>query len=487
MPGSVATALCAIFVIALCVRDMRRSPGVSLALWVPIAWLTMIGSRFPSEWLGAGMSLDSPDALLEGSPVDRNAFLVLIVAAFLILLSRKTSWRQFFENNPWISLFFIYTAISILWSDFPLTAFKRWHKVVGHIMMALVVMTELDPVRAMESLFKRCGYLLIAVSILFIKYLPNLGRGYDRWTYQVINVGITTNKNSLGNLCLVFGLFFGAAVLIKRRDADGPGKWDFYINVVMLLMVLWLLSLANSATSLMCLVLGGAVIVLTRPRFIARHFTAIAIVTCVVLGSLQLAFNVKDKIIVGLGRDTTLTGRTELWGILQQIPTNPLVGVGFESFWLGKRAEYLWQIYWWKPNQAHNGYYETYLNIGLIGVTLQIGMMLTCFFKARRKMLALLTPEKIGSVDFAMARFSLAFLFALTAYNFTEATFKAVHLSFFVFFLVSTDYPRREQEMVEAVAPTEQPRSQPRPFVMRPARVPAALAARGKGAEPRCT
>src|SRR6185369_8587650 len=115
MPASVATLLFLALVGFLCVRDVRNSPGVSHALWIPFCWLCMIGSRFPSEWLG-GLKPDTAEGLLEGSPIDRNAFLALLVAGVVVLLLRKTSWRLFFQNNWWITAFFAYTLVSIFWS-----------------------------------------------------------------------------------------------------------------------------------------------------------------------------------------------------------------------------------------------------------------------------------------------------------------------------------------------------------------------------------
>ena len=41
--------------------------------------------------------------------------------------------------------------------------------------------------------------------------------------------------------------------------------------------------------------------------------------------------------VSALGKDPTLTGRTEIWGFVLGLHTNPLVGTGFESFWLGPR------------------------------------------------------------------------------------------------------------------------------------------------------
>ena len=45
-------------------------------------------------------------------------------------------------------------------------------------------------------------------------------------------------------------------------------------------------------------------------------------------------------------------------------------------------------------------------------------------------------------------RFELGFLAAILFYNLTEATFKGLSLTWFIFFIVAMKYPRREYEPI---------------------------------------
>ena len=90
------------------------------------------------------------------------------------------------------------------------------------------------------------------------------------------------------------------------------------------------------------------------------------------------------------GRDATFTGRTGLWETLLQEPINPLIGVGYASFWLGERLERFWAMYPTSPPiEAHNGYLEVYLNLGLIGVCLLAGVLWRGLRTTRSRMAAL--------------------------------------------------------------------------------------------------
>jgi exopolysaccharide production protein ExoQ len=453
MPPFLAACLCAMFVAGLLVRDIRRNPGVSWALWIPLLWFLIIASRLPSEWLGdKSVFLSSGAALVDGSPFDRNVFLALMVLGALVLMRRSVSWGALTIGNAAITLFFLFTFVSILWSDFPLVAFKRWHKVFGHVIMALVVLTDREPNLAFTALLKRCAFVLLPLSVLYLKYYPELGRGFDTWTGDAVNTGITTNKNALGALCVITGLFFLSMMFAGSKGNRFMAGVDRYIGFAFLYMIGWLLIMAQSSTALVSTVLGASVILGLRSAMIRRRFSALLVAACLVVGLLLGLTDVKNTFITGLGEDTTLTGRTGLWQDLQNIETNPLIGVGFESFWLGHRLDGLWEKYWWHPNQAHNGYYEMYLNLGWIGLLILCLMILSGYRKVRRQTLtALPPPDAEAALTRGLAEFRLAFLLGLVAFNFTDATFKATHPAFFLFFLVSLEYC---PALVSAAAPS---------------------------------
>jgi O-antigen ligase len=113
-----------------------------------------------------------------------------------------------------------------------------------------------------------------------------------------------------------------------------------------------------------------------------------------------------------VGRDGTLTGRTELWPIVIALTDHPVLGTGFESFWLGERLQKIWDVYWWHPNEAHNGYLEIYVTLGWVGLGLVAAVAIN------------------GYRSIAIA------------YNFTESAFKTLHPIWFAFLLAVVVVPR---------------------------------------------
>ncbi len=329
------------------------------------------------------------------------------------------------------------------WSDFPFVAFKRWIKVLGHPIMALIVLTEPDPLEALTRLMKRCAYVIVPVSILFIKYYPELGRGFDHWTGAPSNNGITTNKNTLGVDCLILGFFFFWHLLQTRSLERGKlRRNELFLTGGFLLAIWWLFSMAHSSTALVSFFVGVLVVLILGLRFVDKRFIG----TYVVIGVLALlaaewAFGIYASAIQLLGKDSTLTDRTLLWSELLKVKINPLFGAGFESFWLGDRFRNFAESRWWQPNQAHNGYLETYLNLGVVGLILLIVLLIATFWKVRRELLT----------NFQFGRFRLGFLAAVVAYNWTEAAFKNISAIWFVFYIIALDYRQPEFESFQTI------------------------------------
>lgn len=436
MPPPVAALLTVGFVVFLFRRDFRDKPGITGALWLPLIWMLIICSRQPSEWLNTFGFHSGAVNLEEGSPFDACIYFALIAAGVYVLHRRQVQLSEIIRNNQWLTIFFIYCFLAIFWSDFPFVAFKRWIKVLGHPIMALIVLTEPDPEESLIRLMKRCAFIIVPVSILFIKYYPEWGRGFDVWTGQAGNTGITTNKNALGADCLILGFFFFWHLLQTWSLERGRTRRnELFLTGGFLFMIWWLLRMAQSSTSLVSLFIGVLIVTVVGLRFVNRRLIGTYIV-CVVIACIvaQSTFDAWGQLLQFLGKNETLTDRTEVWQDALNIHINPLLGAGFESFWLGDRLKTMWDKWTFHPNQAHNGYLETYLNLGAVGLFLLIALLIATFWKSRRELLT----------NFQFGRFRLGFLLAIVAYNWTEAAFKNISAMWFVFYIIALDYPQRQ-------------------------------------------
>jgi len=438
MSPLLATALFAIITLGLFVLDREKQQRASPAVWIPVLWLGLSGSRMISQWLGGPGQAMSVDQALEGNALDRNILTALIVLGICVLIKRQATVSSILGSNIPILLFIIYCGVSVLWSDYPDVAFKRWTKIVGDVVMVLVLVTDANPVMALRRLLARLGFLLIPVSVLFIKYYPALGQVYSGMEGHVKYTGVTRDKNMLGVICLIAGLGCVWRFISALRDGGSARRpAPLLAQMALVTMVMWLFVVANSMTALACFLLATGLMCVVSIPAVSRRRVLVHLLVTAILGVVitALFFDVGSDLVETMGRNQGLTGRTGLWKDVLSINPNPIIGSGFESFWSGDRLETLWSIYWWHPNEAHNGYIEVFLNLGIIGVSLLALMIIFGYTKAVRALQS----------DPQTAALKLAFLVVGLAYSFTEAGFRVMHPIWICFVLGATAVPAQPQ------------------------------------------
>ena len=411
----IATLVYAIAILGLVFLDRQRGVRTSKALWLPIVWFWIAGSRAVSVWLNI-QPADRADQYLEGSPLDRYVALAMMIVGVIVLLSRGTRIRQLFRANKPVVAFLLYCAVSTAWSDYPDVSFRRWIKMLGDFTMILVVLTDREPTAALKRVLARAAFVLLPVSVLLIKYYPAIGRYWGHWEGKAFYGGVATDKNMLGKTCLIFGL--GASWRVLQEMAGSRRARILMAQGSIVAIALWLFYTCNSMTSMSCFLLASGLMAAMTTFKAARQKAVVhaLVLGVIVICACTLFLGVGGDVLNTLGRDSTLTGRTQLWGELAGMTVNPVLGTGFESFWLGKRLQRLWAAHWWRPNESHDGYLELYLNLGLAGV----GLFLVVLVTGYRNIMKLLPTDPEGG------RIRLAFFVVGVTYNFTEAATRSM-------------------------------------------------------------
>jgi O-antigen ligase len=135
-----------------------------------------------------------------------------------------------------------------------------------------------------------------------------------------------------------------------------------------------------------------------------------------VAGVAVTLFLVDPSRVLGLvGRDATLTGRTQLWlAVAAFIAMRPWLGHGYQAFWFGEEGTAdVKDMAGWAGASAHNGFLDLALALGLVGLALFALKFLISAGKA--------------SVNLRRARglegiWPLAFLAYFFLYNITETS-----------------------------------------------------------------
>jgi O-antigen ligase len=186
---------------------------------------------------------------------------------------------------------------------------------------------------------------------------------------------------------------------------------------------------------------------------------------------LTVFFSNWDAIMIGLGRDPTLTGRTEIWGYaFMRLAQRPWLGYARGVFWDPQSVypgeagivvvglppmNLLAQTY--APPHAHNGVVDLLLEVGIVGLILFVISMMVFLIRAVKRIYVTNTPEDFGPLVF----FTFFFM-----YNITESLLLRSENIFWVYYMVFAYSIRLGgQEVIEE--PTLVPRHTPEAIASR--------------------
>ena len=375
-------------------------------------------TRSIDEWLGiTGESRES------GGTLDPILHVVLLSLGVIILSGRNFNWSAVIKENVWVVVLLTYMLVSVSWSDMPFIASKRWIRELTALVMAFVVVSEPDPRQAIESFFRRVIYVVIPFSVLLIKYYQNWGVEYSPWTGEIQWIGVSVQKNGLGRLCLI-SAFVLVWTLIRRwqkRDL-GVSNYHTVAEVTLLIMTLWLLKgpsmWAASATAVCAL--GAGFLTLFVLSWMQRHRLQLSSNAWVLVLAGIVCFGTVTPFVGGstvtaltstVGRDATLTGRTDIWSsLLPDVQGQPFLGHGFGSFWTSAR------IREHRVGEAHNGYLEVWLGLGFVGLVLTAIFLLSSIGKS----------ATLLNRDYDWAALCICFLVMVAVHNISESSFESL-------------------------------------------------------------
>jgi exopolysaccharide production protein ExoQ len=300
--------------------------------------------------------------------------------------------------------------------------------------MVLVVLTDHDPLEAIYTVLRRVLFVIIPLSVVFVKYYRDIGTSWD-YLGNEMWVGVTTHKNELGQVAMIAGVY-SVIEIMRHWRKNSWRSMSMWIYILLLMMTVWLLigSPTSRSTTSMLLFIAGIMIILSlhfmksKAAYIGRYIVIGSFILGIIFIGYQAftARSVVTSAVEASGRDSTLTGRTELWeDVLLIASAHPILGVGYGSFWIGNTRG-LWDKHIWGPTQGHNGYIDVYVELGIVGLFIFGGLILSTYRN-------ILNEFKL---KFDSAAFRLTLLVILLCHNLTESSFLRGTVSMWFLFLL---------------------------------------------------
>lgn len=266
----------------------------------------------------------------------------------------------------------IWWLLSAMWGEEPAFIIRSGVQLLLTILIcysATIRLRERDLIISMLIAAGWSGLLSFQISITGNGFAPR---------------GVFRSKNAMGAAMVILWL----ACLCTMLD-PGRQRWLRIVAVVMGLIAIFQIFISYSATAVL-LGMGVTLVVVSAgvlPRtgaFQSKAFYS-AVTACLgvafIFAAFFFAFQTVDPatyVLSAFGKDTSLTGRTDLWQYAEQeIAKQPYLGLGAGGFWTpydgASTARVIYDEFYKSYSATfnfHNSFYEIAVHQGLIGLGL---------------------------------------------------------------------------------------------------------------------
>jgi exopolysaccharide production protein ExoQ len=407
--GGVASPWCgSVGAIRASAREKGRSTGLSMSsatvekVYVACALVYLSGA-----FVGLSDRPHIPSRFTPSNPGELALTIVVFLLGGIFILR---SWRSFvrgLRDCKWVLVLIGLALTSSLWAPDPIFAFQKAVITAATTAIGIYFGSRFRQDDQVDILSYTLT-LLGAMSVIMVVWFPQYG--IDHFFSSGAWRGVFVTKNTLAKAMVLGAL----AVCVSSRK----GLKDVLARFVWVAGFGALIVLSRSATAF---VVGAVLLVLTLTGRILRSRLTVLVPTVVatlffLAGLFTVFADQRDLLLAALGRDPTLTGRTDIWkAVLVEIGKRPLLGYGFGSFWhglAGPSMTVVAAVHWITPH-AHNGFLDLCLDLGVLGLlTFGIGFMLRF---------------RTAILDYRASRhraamWPLAFLTFLLLYNLTDTS-----------------------------------------------------------------
>jgi exopolysaccharide production protein ExoQ len=364
-------------------------------------------------------------------------FSLFISTTALIPVLLDSEQATSIPNDPYSPILFmgIYAVTIVLigmhWNSFALVATKDiWIWLLLGIALASISWTVAPDITPRRS------FLLLGTSLfgiyLAMRFTLREQLQLCAWAFGFLVVlsfvFALAHKNILGRVIVLASQVFLFVALGKPRS-NRTFEWlawgGYGLSVALVV-------LSTSKTSLISFIILTIIFFLYRTcRLNYSQLIPLGIVIVLVVGGgAILVIDNTEAIALSTGRDLTLTGRTEIWGVmLEKIAERPLTGYGLNAFWRDWDSPVtadVWRQLAWECPYGHNGFMDLLVELGIPGLVVFLGSYFTTFVRGVNLL------RMTGNVE---GIWYVMYLTFLLIYNISESTLVATNSIFWVLYV----------------------------------------------------
>ena len=302
-----------------------------------------------------------------------NTAITILLLAILsaVLFPKMKSIIDLCRRDRVFAALAAWVMVSCLWSQFPRVSLEWAPIAVLNIACAFYLYRRFRPGQQIRLLLV-LGWVCLVLSVVLSLFFPEYG--IDRTDATGAWQGMYDQKNvcSMTTAFLLLGGLYAPATTVFSKVARVA-----YVGLSVFLIIM-----TQSVTGRITLACLVAYFVTSRVVSGFRgkdRRIALVVVTTIALALVAAGISNAKEIAVFLGKDPTLTGRTEIWqASMVSIMKHPILGYGYRAFWRGYQGESANVSFAtnWAVTAAHNAFLEVWLTLGAVGVALVLYSLL---------------------------------------------------------------------------------------------------------------
>lgn len=306
--------------------------------------------------------------------------LYLIAAAFIV--SDLSRFIHICLRNWALLLMVGIIVMSSAWSVYPMVTFRRASALLLTTGFAAYFAMRFSPQTGLKLVAWACGLSAVASLILVIvdpaaAIHPQSDIHAGDWR------GVFGMKNVMAR-----SMAFGVLTLIAATFVVRPAAKLVTIAGIVLCAGLLIMSAARTGWVVAVFVLFAApFFVLLQPNRFSRAVRISMVALAAAAGCVLVAMTFQ-YVLALIGRDETLSGRTHLWDLaLASGKKRFLIGAGYRAYWTESGASDIYtqtSLGGRSLGNGHNGYLDTWLELGMIGFSAFLLLLVTVLVRITR-------------------------------------------------------------------------------------------------------
>ena len=316
---------------------------------------------------------------------------VPLAASLLVLRFREMATTLL--RLPFLALFILLIWASVTWSLDAGLSLRRALSVTAYTLIAVWLARAFEP----AALLRRLAWLALVILLLSVAFAVLLpGLAFHEVDGRLLLRGVFSHKNGLGQHLGLAAILLATAWQFRLIPRFWAGLGLFSCLVLAIptgsataLLILFALALTG---------LAARIVLLPAKLAIAVACLGLALGIFLVLALILGA----EQVFAVVGRDLTLTGRVPLWSFVWwQIVEAPWLGHGFAVYFDIPWVEsYTTETLRWPIPNAHNGYLELWLGIGIAGPILVTLFLVTALWQGLAMLRVDYSPQAMFAVYF---------------------------------------------------------------------------------------